>query len=143
MRLIQTSINEDWRIYLVNANKGDVRFYMRVGKSPRSLVRGEKGTSWYFPIQQEELMKIENLLNEERLYVFFICGAKELNKDMAVCAVVPEKIKELLDFSFNGSSQNITVKYIRGKGYRVRGAIRDKEVIVNQNTIDSIFKEIG
>ncbi len=141
MRLIQTSVNEDWRIYLINTNKGDVRFYMRVGKNPRPH-KLTKAISWYFPIQRDESIRIKQLLSEGAVYILLICGNEKLKHTMAICAIAPDKIKDILDLDSNGNSQNVTVKYIKGRSYRVCGAIKNKEVVINQNELDAIFKNL-
>ena len=142
MRLIQTSVNEDWRIYSISTSREDARFYMRVGKNPRPLTR-TKGISWYFPIQRDESIRIKELLEKGPVYIFLICGDEELKHTMVICAIAPDKIKDILDLDSNGNSQNVTVKYIKGRSYRVCGARKNKEVVINQNELDSIFKELA
>jgi len=128
LRLIETDPRKAWAAYILN---DEVAMYAKYRTSPYALKRVEGGRVWNFQFGSDELTKIQKLKDRRSVYLTLICGRREIkgsDVSMHTCLVRPDEVSDLIEIS-SPDSQNIKVKYLPGKYFRVSGSKTDRDEV--------------
>jgi hypothetical protein len=137
LSLIETNPAKAWAAYKIN---DEVTIYAKYRTSPRHLVKDKGGFVWTFVFGTDELQQIIKLQQEAPVYLVLICARHKLqggDTSMHTCLVDPEKLAKLMNVQLK-DQQNISVKYLPGKSFRVSGSYSKRDsIIISRSSLDS------
>lgn len=134
LRLIETNTNDAWAAYRINAA---VIVYTKVRTTGYELLREDGGCSFQFVFLPGELAALRRLAQDSAVYVVLVCGNRDLSKtdQMHVCMIEPAELEQLIDVS-SADQQNILVKHLPRRKFRVTGSNSDKELLIAHRRLD-------
>ncbi|MDD5369414.1 MAG: hypothetical protein PHQ40_10025 [Anaerolineaceae bacterium] len=114
--MVETNPKECWSAYKLN---DEVMLYIKFSTNPQ--VRKKDALVWIFTFSPANLIEIQRLRQDQKVYFALVCGDKNIHKDsMHVCFLEAGDFDGCIDLGEDGS-RSISVKYFPGKKLRVWG----------------------
>lgn len=129
LKLIETNTKENWATYIIN---DDIALSITHSMNPRQVKQGGEGTSWTLSVKTRLTQQ-----NSHKPYYALVCGQKTIaDKDVYVCLLGPDQLKELIDPS--KANQSITVRKPKGKGQLIVFQDKLQKLLVASKAIEDL-----